>query len=117
MDSRFPKETSSLQWVTQRRMASIRSFGGCHSIQLSYERVGADFTAVSAPSPKDGEKLRMRGGLRVAIYSYFACCSEGDSAKDSRHTETASRKKSIGARKPRRSQPEMRIPLCREGGI
>ena len=39
MDSRFPKETPSLQWVTQRRMASIRSFGGCHSIQLSYERV------------------------------------------------------------------------------
>jgi hypothetical protein len=34
---------------------SIRSFGGCHSIQLSYERVCCNFTAVCAPSPMMGE--------------------------------------------------------------
>jgi len=33
--------------------ATTRSFGGCHSIQLSYGRVGAGFAAVSAASPKD----------------------------------------------------------------
>jgi hypothetical protein len=35
------------------------SFGGYHSIQLSYERVGRDFTTVSLPSTK---RLGVSGG-------------------------------------------------------
>src|ERR1700678_601011 len=37
------------------------SFGGCHSIQLSYERVIFHFTPDSAASPKDWEAYGGRG--------------------------------------------------------
>src|SRR5581483_3815614 len=38
VDSWFPKETKWIQRLMGYWIASIPTFGGCHSIQLSYER-------------------------------------------------------------------------------
>ena len=46
----------------ERWIASTPNFGGCHSIQLSYERVASNFTAVFAPSLMIG---RVTGGERI----------------------------------------------------
>jgi hypothetical protein len=56
------------------------SFGGCHSIQLSYERVGADFTAVSLLSPMMRESFGGdRNGERLALMK--GCTPHDDSPR------------------------------------